>query len=129
VRFENFALARYRSGRDSQAFHRDREMRWLEETIIGVLSLGTRRPWLLRPRANRWQHEDPDKGATHDFAPAGGDLLVMGGRCQSDWEHSVPKVPSPSAERISVQWRWTSKRGRPVEGPGYRAPRFYSPRR
>jgi hypothetical protein len=50
---------------------------------------------------------------------------VMGGRCQADWEHSVPKVSSPVAPRVSLQWRWTSRRGRPERGPGYRAPRTY----
>jgi alkylated DNA repair dioxygenase AlkB len=128
VTFDGFGLALYRDGRDGQAFHRDRSMRWLEETVIGVLTLGGQRPWLLRPRANRYAHESDNDGATHDLAPAGGDLFVMGGRCQADWEHSVPKVRGVVAERISVQWRWTSRRGRPVEGANYNAPRFYSRR-
>ena len=126
VRFGGFALAWYRNGRDSQAFHRDRDLRYLDETVIAVLSLGVRRPWLLRPRGNRYRHELEAGGATHDLAPGPGDLLVMGGRCQADWEHSVPKVPTPIGGRISVQWRWTSRRGRPVEGASYRAPRHFS---
>jgi alkylated DNA repair dioxygenase AlkB len=125
VSFDGAALAQYRDGQDSVAFHRDRELRWLENTVIAVVSLGQPRPWLLRPRANRYEHEAPHRGATHDLAPAGGDLLVMGGRCQADWEHSVPKVSSPVAPRVSLQWRWTSRRGRPERGPGYRAPRTY----
>lgn len=126
VPFEGVALAWYRDGRDGVAFHRDREMRWLEETVIAVLTLGQRRPWRLRPRANRYDHDSPLRGATHDLAPAAGDLFVMGGRCQADWEHSVPKVHRPIRGRMSLQWRWTSRRGRPVQGPGYRAPRHYS---
>src|SRR4029077_4485246 len=94
VGFGTMAFARYRDGRDSVAFHRDRELRWLDDTVIAVLSLGARRPWLLRPRANRFGHDLPNQGATHDISPANGDLLVMGGRCQADWEHSVPKVGS-----------------------------------
>ncbi|MCU1343882.1 MAG: putative alkylated repair protein [Acidimicrobiia bacterium] len=124
ARFDGFALAWYRDGRDSVAFHRDREMRWLEDTVIAVLTLGACRPWHLRPRANRYDHEAPLRGATHDFSPGGGDLIVMGGRCQADWEHAVPKTPGP-AGRMSVQWRWTSRRGRPEIGTGYRAPRFF----
>ncbi len=124
-RFDGVALAWYRDGRDSVAFHRDRELRWLDDTVIGVLTLGARRPFLLRPRANRYAHEAPDHGATHDLAPAGGDLLIMGGRCQADWEHAVPKVAGPVAGRISLQWRWTSRRGRPERGGGYRSPRTY----
>jgi alkylated DNA repair dioxygenase AlkB len=126
VTFGGFGLARYRDGRDGQAFHRDRDMRWLDDTIIALLTLGARRPWLLRPRANRYAHELDDHGAVLDLAPGPGDLLVMGGGCQDRWEHSVAKVRRPLGERISVQWRWTSGRGRPVQGASYRAPRHYS---
>ena len=127
VRFDGMAFAKYRDGRDSVAFHRDRELRWLEDTVIGVLTLGARRSFLLRPRSRRYDHEAPDRGATHDLAPASGDLLVMGGRCQTDWEHSVPKIRRLDVgERVSVQWRYTSRRGRPEIGANYRAPRHFS---
>ena len=43
------ALALYRDERDSVAFHRDRELRWLDDTVIAVLTFGARRPWLLKP--------------------------------------------------------------------------------
>lgn len=126
VPFEGFALSWYRDGRDGVAFHRDRELRWLDDTVIAVLTLGAQRPFLLRPRTSRYAHEAPNGGATHDVAPAGGDLLVMGGRCQADWEHAVPKVRYPVRGRVSLQWRWTSRTGRPERGPSYRAPRTYS---
>lgn len=124
--FPSIALAWYRDGRDSVAFHCDRELRWLDDTVIGVLTLGATRPWLMRPRAQRLAHEGAYDGATHDLAPASGDLLVMGGRCQRDWHHAVPKTRGPVGGRISLQWRWTSKRGRPETGANYRAPRLYS---
>jgi alkylated DNA repair dioxygenase AlkB len=126
VPFGDVALAQYRTGRDSVAFHRDRELRWLDDTLIAVLTLGQRRPWQLRPRKNRFAHDAPNHGATHDISPASGDLLVMGGRAQADWEHSVPKVAAAVGPRISLQWRWTSHRGRPVVGGNYRDPRNYS---
>lgn len=132
VRFDGVALARYRHAADSVGFHRDREMRWLEDTVVGVLTLGATRPFLLRPMsARRGGHDDdmvPGDGLTIDLHPAGGDLIVMGGRCQADWLHAVPKVRGGVAvgDRISAQYRWTSRRGRPDIRPGYRAPRFYS---
>ena len=86
---------------------------------------GDRRPFLIRPRSNRYAHEAPDKGATHRLQPGHGDLMVMGGACQAGWEHSVPQVPGPVGGRISVQWRWTSKLGRMERGGSYRAPRHY----
>jgi alkylated DNA repair dioxygenase AlkB len=129
VLFDGCGLIHYRDGRDGQAFHRDTDMRWLDDTIIAILTLGARRPWLLRPRTSRYDHSE-DRGATHDLAPAAGDLIVMGGRCQADWEHSVAYIPtSRVAPRISLQWRWTSRRGRPFVGASYRAPLTYSPRR
>lgn len=130
VPFDGVALARYRDGRDSVAFHRDREMRWLDETVIAVLTMGARRPFLVRPLGERRSGADDDmyegSGATLDLSPASGDLLVMAGRCQRDWLHAVPKVPGGCRSRISAQWRWTSRRGRPETDPGYRAARHYS---
>ena len=126
VRFGDVALAQYRDGQDGVAFHRDRELRWLDDTLIAVLTLGERRPWHLRPRSNRFAHDVQNVGATHNVEPASGDLLVMGGRCQADWEHSVPKMRQPIGSRISMQWRWTSRRGRPVVGGNYRDPRNFS---
>ena len=79
VQFDGFGMMQYRDGRDGQAFHRDTDMKWLDDTVIAMLTLGAQRPWLLRPRASRYDHT-PGRGATHDLAPASGDLLVMGGR-------------------------------------------------
>jgi alkylated DNA repair dioxygenase AlkB len=126
VAFDGFALNWYRDGRDSQAFHRDRDMKWLEETVIAIVTLGATRPWLLRPRAARYDHEAAHRGAVHDLAPGSGDLLVLGGASQVGWEHSVPKVHAPIGGRMSVQWRWTSRRGRQEIGGSYRKPRTYS---
>jgi alkylated DNA repair dioxygenase AlkB len=128
VTFDGSALARYRNGRDGQSFHRDREMTWLEDTIIGVLTLGARRPWLVRPADQRRAHDELEMDDTVDARPDSGDLLVMGGRCQLDWLHSVPKLDRPVGDRISVQWRWTSRAGRPDIEPKFRAPRRYSNR-
>jgi alkylated DNA repair dioxygenase AlkB len=126
VQFEGFSLIQYRDGRDGQAFHRDTDLRWLDDTVIAILSLGARRPWLLRPHASRFDHA-PGRGATHDLAPGPGDLIVMGGRCQADWQHSVPYQPGRAGlgPRISLQWRTTSKRGRPFVGSSWRAPVTY----
>jgi alkylated DNA repair dioxygenase AlkB len=123
ITFDAVALARYRDGRDSVGWHRDRELRWLEDTVIGVLSLGARRPWLLRPLTGRYE---PDPATLIDLRPASGDLLVMGGRCQAAWLHAVPKVGGHCADRISAQWRWTSRRGRPDTNPSFYAPRHFS---
>lgn len=126
VHFESFGMMLYRDGRDGQAFHRDTDMKWLDDTVIAILSLGARRPWLLRPRTNRYDHS-AGRGATHDLAPGPGDLLVMGGRTQADWEHSVAYLGrQPVGPRISIQWRYARRVGQPFRGASYRAPLHYS---
>lgn len=125
ARFDGFGMIQYRDGNDGQAFHRDTDMRWLTDTVIAILSLGATRPWLMRPRSSKFDPE-PGKGATHDFAPASGDLLVMGGTAQDGWEHSVPYLPGrPLTPRISIQWRFARRTGKPFVGTSYRAPRTY----
>jgi alkylated DNA repair dioxygenase AlkB len=127
VRFDGVALARYRNERDSVAWHRDREMKWLEDTVIGVLSLGAQRSFVVKPLTGRRSIDaDDDLVGAIELAPAGGDLLVMGGRCQADWLHAVPKLQARTPSRMSAQWRWTSRRGRPDTNPGSFAPRRFS---
>jgi len=96
VRLGAVGLNYYRDGRDSVAFHRDRELRELDDTLIAIVTLGARRPFLVRPLGG---------GASRDLAPASGDLLVMGGACQQRFEHGVPKL-ARCGPRISMTWRW-----------------------
>lgn len=128
VEFDGFGLSLYRDGQDSVAYHRDRELRWLDDTVIAILSLGTTRPWLLKsrhlPKSARILNDDRGEGL--DLAPASGDLIVLGGRTQADWLHAVPKVRGAIGGRISIQWRWTSRAGRPEQGPGYAAARSFT---
>ena len=64
-----------------------------------------------------------------DLAPASGDLLVLGGRAQADWLHSVAYQPGRRLEpRVSIQWRWVRRTGRPHVGAGYSAPRTFGQR-
>jgi alkylated DNA repair dioxygenase AlkB len=107
----------YRNGQDAVGAHRDTDLRWCEETIIAIVTLGARRPWTLTPRTSR--------APAFDVSPGPGDLLVMGGRAQTDWLHGVPPAPGVLGGRISLTWRWTSGRGRPERGAGSTAPRYY----
>ena len=127
VTFGGVGLAFYRDGRDSVAFHRDTDLRYCENTVIAILSLGARRPWLLQPRGNPDRFRDGYGGQVIDLAPGSGDLIVLGGACQTNWLHAVPKVPGPlPAGRVSAQWRWTSRTGKPEQQPSYSAPRHFS---
>jgi alkylated DNA repair dioxygenase AlkB len=91
-------LCLYRDGRDSVAWHGDTIGRGSkEDTIVAIVSLGTPRALLLRPRGGG--------GPTLRHEVGHGDLLVMGGSCQRTWEHAVPKTARPAGPRISVQFR------------------------
>ena len=57
--------------------------------------------------------------------PGEGDMLVMGGAAQRDWLHGIPAADTDQA-RISLTWRWTSRRGRPDTNPAYSDGRQYS---
>jgi alkylated DNA repair dioxygenase AlkB len=117
VELAGVGLSWYRDGRDAMGAHRDKDLRHCDETLIAIVSLGATRPWTLTPRGSRTP--------TMDVAPGAGDLLVMGGRAQARWLHGVPPAPNVRDGRISLQWRWTSGRGRPERGGGSRAPRMY----
>src|SRR4051812_16031205 len=123
-------LALYRDENDSVGFHRDRELRWLEDTIIGVLTFGAQRPWLMKRLGRHGQKvwDEDDMTGVIDLSPASGDLLVMGGRCQAAWLHAVPKVHGRCRPRISAQWRHTSRRGRRDHNPSFYAPRHFGRR-
>ena len=53
VPFFSVGLNYYRDGNDSVAWHCDRELHEHEETRIAILTLGSRRPFLLRPTRGR----------------------------------------------------------------------------
>ena len=131
VELDGPAVAYYRNGRDALGAHRDRELRYTSNTLTAILTLGARRPWTLTP-LRRPGPRSAVRGRmrpepTIDLSPGNGDLFVLAGRGQADWLHGVPPVPGLADGRISIQWRWTSRTGPPERGPGYRAPRNYSP--
>src|SRR5215472_12266435 len=115
--FRTAGLCLYRDGRDSVAWHGDTTGRGkTEDTMVAILSLGTPRPLLLRPRVKGAGPGGTGGGSppcTEEvggsrplrFQVGHGDLLVMGGSCQRTWEHAVPKTSQPVGPRISVQFR------------------------
>jgi len=79
------------------------------ECVVPVLTLGGARRFLIKPR---------DGGRSIAFLPRSGDLIVMGGRCQSDWVHGVPKTPGMLEGRISVNFQSAAqaRRAAPLTG-------------
>jgi len=100
VEFESIGANLYRDGRDSVAWHADRHARAPSDpdVVIAILSLGSPRRFLLRPRTG---------GRSVAYLVAGGDLLVMGGACQRDWQHTVPKM-AHAGPRLSITFRYAT---------------------
>ena len=96
VEFDSVLINLYRDGRDGVAWHGDRVRHRMREAVVVTVGLGERRRFLLRPGTSG--------PPTHRFTSGEGDLIVMGGRCQSDWQHTVPKSARAGA-RMSITMR------------------------
>jgi alkylated DNA repair dioxygenase AlkB len=93
--FDSIGFNCYRNGEDSVAWHGDRHRLYIDDPVVAILSVGAPRPLRLRPRGG---------GRALSFDLGRGDLFVMGGACQHDWEHCVPKVKH-AEPRISITFR------------------------
>ena len=93
----NFMLfSKYRSEKDSITFHSDNERFLGFKPKIASLTLGAKRPFILKNKKTK---------KTQTFNLETGDLFLMKGNCQKDWEHSVPKQKEVFSERISITFR------------------------
>ncbi len=96
VRIDSTLVNLYRDGRDSVAWHGDTVRKRLAHPLVFTVSLGHRRRFLVRPRGGR---------TVLELRPGEGDLVVMGGRMQHDYEHTVPKELRVSGARMSITMR------------------------
>ncbi len=97
VRFAFVLLNRYRDGRDSVAWHSDREVDSIRQPVIASLTLGATRAFDVRPKSDRRKVTSVD--LDH------GDLVVMRGDTQRNWEHRVAKDRRIAGERINLTFR------------------------
>ena len=107
VGFDRVWVNLYRDGADSVAWHGDRNRLVMTRPLVATVSLGHRRRFQLRPR-----------GTTRTLVrlePGHGDLVVMGGECQAEWEHTVPKTKQPVGARMSV----TIRHSKPAPGEAW----------
>jgi len=93
--FDSIGFNLYRDGHDSVAWHSDRERYALEDPTVAIVSTGQPRGFHVRPRGG---------GPSLSWQLGHGDLFVMGGSCQHDWEHCVPKV-AVAGPRLSIMFR------------------------
>lgn len=96
--FNSVLLNYYRNGTDSMGWHGDNEPELGELPVIASLSLGATRRFLFRHRQTKQVIE---------LHLADGDLLIMNGLCQNQWQHSLPKSPAVQQPRINLTFRVT----------------------
>jgi len=86
----------YRHGKDSIGFHADDEAELGTNPVIGSISLGAERRFVMKHVAS---------GEKLEFTLPHGSLLVMGGTSQHHWRHGVPKTQKPVGPRINLTFR------------------------
>lgn len=99
-------INRYRDGKDYISAHSDDDYGDPEPTIPS-LTLGAARPFRL---AKIISGSKLDKATTVEYLPGHGDLLVMRGRTNAEWQHWVPKTAKPVGERVNLTFRFGEQR-------------------
>jgi alkylated DNA repair dioxygenase AlkB len=97
VAFDSCLVNLYRDGTDAVAWHGDTVRKTLLNPLVVTISLGASRRFLVRRRGGG--------PVLKEYAPGHGDLMVMGGAMQHDFEHTVPRQRSASGARMSVTMR------------------------
>lgn len=97
VMFNSVLLNLYRDGNDSMGWHSDDEPELGQNPVIGSLSLGGTRRFMLRHRS--------EKGWKHQLESTSGSFLLMQGTTQHYWQHQVPKTKRPVLPRINLTFR------------------------
>jgi alkylated DNA repair dioxygenase AlkB len=100
-KFNAVLINRYRNGKDYISPHSDDDYGDRLPTIPS-LTLGAARPFRL---AKIVGGSKLDKSTTVEFFPGHGDLVVMRGRTNAEWQHWVPKTAKPVGERINLTFR------------------------
>ncbi len=96
--FNSVLLNLYRNGNDSMGRHCDDEKELGAEPTIASVSLGAKRRFVLHPvnpAGRRGIHIDLGHGS----------LLIMKGKSQQNWKHSVPRTTLPVGQRINLTYR------------------------
>lgn len=107
----NFCLVNYyASGADSISYHSDDERFLGNLPAIASFSLGARRDFLMKHKifASNDSKPPPLETKPIKLQLVSGDMILMRGRTQANWLHSIPKRSGKNAEyggRINITFR------------------------
>nr|ACH87585.1 hypothetical protein [Dunaliella viridis] len=101
--FDSVLLNYYRDGSDTVGWHADNEKLYGDTPTIASLSFGSARDFILR--------KIEDNSDKYKFTLGPGDLLVMKGKTQQQWQHTVPRRSPPQAigPRINLTFSMQDK--------------------
>jgi alkylated DNA repair dioxygenase AlkB len=103
VTFNSVLLNRYRSGKDSVAWHSDDEKEFGENPVIASVSFGGTRTFQLKHKKRN------DLKASVELTH--GSLLIMRGATQHNWLHQIPKTSKAVPERVNLTFRVVRAKG------------------
>lgn len=98
-RFNSVLLNYYRNEKDSMGFHSDDEPELGERPVIGSLSLGERRTFVLKRKHTK------NKIGHIRLPLSSGSLLVMRAETQKNWVHGIEKESKPCGPRVNLTFR------------------------
>lgn len=105
----NFCLVNYyANGNDSISFHSDDERFLGSDPAIASFTLGAKRDFLMKHKPRAPSDNQPTvESKTMKFPLASGDMILMRGKTQSNWLHSIPKRKGGESERgrINITFR------------------------
>ena len=94
----NFVLLNwYKNGVDYIGEHSDNETGLIKNGVIACVSLGAERKFVFKNKK--------DKKLVKKMELENGSLIVMGGKTQQYWKHSIPKQKKIKEGRISLTFR------------------------
>jgi len=107
----NFCLINYyASGSDSISYHSDDERFLGPDPAIASFSLGANRDFLMKHKPIPLNDNDPPplERKPIKLPLASGDMILMRGKTQANWLHSIPKRTGKNADdggRINITFR------------------------
>ncbi len=96
VQFNSVLLNLYRDGKDSVAWHSDDEPELGQNPVIGSVSFGEARRFMLKHKSKQIKDE---------VRLTSGSFLLMRGTTQKFWLHQIPKVQKSIDSRINLTFR------------------------
>jgi alkylated DNA repair dioxygenase AlkB len=96
VQFNSVLLNLYRDGKDSVAWHSDNEPELGQNPVIGSVSFGETRRFMLKHKSKQLKDE---------VQLSSGSFLLMKGETQHSWLHQIPKSQKSIGARVNLTFR------------------------